>query len=89
MKTQPDDAENLSCKELVELVTEYLEGVLSAADRGRFDRHIRECTDCAAHLEQMRFTLQAAARSPTEEPLATTMGPLLAAFRQWKRSRQV
>ena len=41
----------LACQQMVELVTEYLEGTLSRADRKRFDGHIRGCPNCTAYLE--------------------------------------
>jgi anti-sigma factor RsiW len=47
----------MSCKELVELVTEYLEGTLSAMDRARFEAHLAGCDDCDVYLQQMRQTI--------------------------------
>jgi anti-sigma factor RsiW len=44
------DVEQLSCQELVELVTDYLEGALSPVDAARFEDHIGRCTGCAAYL---------------------------------------
>jgi anti-sigma factor RsiW len=44
----------MTCEHLVELVTDYLEGALSEADRARFDEHIAECPMCQVHLERMR-----------------------------------
>jgi anti-sigma factor RsiW len=74
----------LSCQELVELVTDYLEGVLPEAERARFDEHIGGCTGCRQYVEQMRATIE----------LTGTLGPadlsteaeqtLLEAFRSWK-----
>jgi anti-sigma factor RsiW len=49
----------LSCRELVELVTDYLEGVLTAAERMRFEAHLSECDGCEAYLEQMLLTIRA------------------------------
>ncbi len=50
----PDD---LSCQELVELITDHLEDALSADDRTRFDRHLATCPHCRAFLDQMRLTI--------------------------------
>ena len=65
----------LSCKELVELVTAYDEGVLPVEERARFDEHLTECPDCVEYLAQFRRTvaaiglaapsLKARPRSPT------------------------
>lgn len=77
--------EALTCRELVELVTEYLEGALSPEDRARFDQHITECADCTAHLQQMRRTLRLVGRL-TEGSVSPEAGEaLLGAFREWRR----
>ena len=63
-----DGADNLiqplemTCQELVELVTEYLEGALPASDRRRFDEHLAECPHCVAYLDQMRITIRLVGR---------------------------
>jgi anti-sigma factor RsiW len=54
--TSPAD---IPCNELVELVTEYLDGALSEADRVRFEQHLVICGGCAAHVDQMRVTREA------------------------------
>ena len=48
------DVEQLSCQELVELVTDYLEGALSPEETARFEDHIGRCAGCTAYLEQIR-----------------------------------
>ena len=53
------DERALTCKELVELVTEYLEGVLSSEDKERFEVHSATCNGCTTYLQQMRKTIQA------------------------------
>ena len=53
------DERALTCKELVELVTEYLEGVLSSEDKERFEVHLATCNGCTTYLQQMRKTIQA------------------------------
>jgi anti-sigma factor RsiW len=74
----------LACQELVELVTDYLEGRLSPVDRERFDAHIAGCDACTAYLEQMRMTLEALGRIPEESISAQAQEELLAAFREWR-----
>jgi anti-sigma factor RsiW len=78
-------AEALTCRELVELVTEYLEGALSAGDRARFDDHIAECVDCTAHLNQMRRTLRVVGRLTEGSLRPEARDALLTAFRDWRR----
>jgi anti-sigma factor RsiW len=74
----------MACRELVELVTEYLEGTLGPQDRARFDAHIAGCDACTAYLEQMRQTLRALGRIPEESISVEAREELLVAFRDWR-----
>ena len=78
------DVEQLSCRELVELVTDYLEGALSEEERLRFDEHIGTCTGCRVYVEQLRETIVVVGRL-SESSLATDAErELLEAFRGWR-----
>jgi anti-sigma factor RsiW len=77
-------ARELSCREVVELVTEYLEGALSRRDRKRFERHLAGCGGCTAHLEQMRRTIRATGRLTEEQTTEEARRELVTAFRDWK-----
>ena len=57
MAASPND---MSCKELVELVTDYLEGALSPADQRRFELHLGKCEGCKVYIDQIRLTIKAA-----------------------------
>jgi anti-sigma factor RsiW len=46
------------CSWIVEVVTDYLEGVLQPAPRRRVERHVGTCQGCAAYLAQMRSTVR-------------------------------
>ena len=72
------------CRELVELVSDYLEDGLSAADRSRFEAHIAGCEHCAAYLRQMRETLELLGRLPVDALSAQAEADLRAAFRDWR-----
>ena len=76
---------DLNCDELVEIVTEYLEGALSDADRSRFERHVDACAGCANYLDQIRRTIELAGRVTADDLTEETKTELLAAFRDWKR----
>ena len=76
--------EELSCKELVELVTEYIEGVLPLESRLRFEEHIAECDGCRVYLEQMRQTIQLSGTLSEEKISESGKAKLLEAFRNWK-----
>ncbi len=76
--------DDLPCQELVELVTEYLEGRLPDEQRRRFDEHLEGCSGCRNYLEQMRLTIKSLG-SLSETWLDTPMKERLqAAFREWR-----
>jgi anti-sigma factor RsiW len=76
----------LSCRELVELVTDYLENALPAAQHARFEEHIADCPGCTAYLEQMRTTIRVT-HTLTEDTLDPQYkDELLNVFRNWKNS---
>ncbi len=77
----------LTCQELVELITDYLEGHLPAPERARFEAHLADCPDCPVYLEQMRQTIRLLGRLPTERIPPAAREELLRAFREWKRGR--
>jgi anti-sigma factor RsiW len=54
--------EQMQCRDLVELVTEYMEGALPAADRVGFEAHLASCPGCLAYLHQMRITIRVVAK---------------------------
>jgi|Tabmets5t2r1_1033131.scaffolds.fasta_scaffold60606_2 anti-sigma factor RsiW len=72
-----------TCRELAELVTAYLDGVLSESEREGFEAHLAECRDCAVHLEQMRRTIAELGQLPPEELSDSERDELLVAFRGW------
>ena len=77
--------DEMTCKELVELVTEYLEGTLSTLDSVRFEEHLAECPGCHTYLQQMRQTIRVVGRLPEESLSPDSREELLRAFRMWKR----
>ena len=79
-------AENeMSCKELLEVITEYLEGTLPEGERARFEYHLGKCPGCQTYLEQMRQTVRAVGRLSDDSLPADIRDKLLAAFRGWKK----
>jgi len=77
--------EELTCRELVELVTDYLEGSLPTEERARFEGHLAGCEGCRSYLEQMRLTIRAMGRLTEESIPDGAREELLRAFRAWKR----
>jgi anti-sigma factor RsiW len=81
------DLGGLTCKEVVELVTDYLEDALPADMRRRFDQHLSACDPCVVYLEQMRQTIATLGKLPEESVPQTAMDTLLHHFRGWPRER--
>ncbi|HET7297254.1 MAG TPA: zf-HC2 domain-containing protein [Burkholderiales bacterium] len=79
------DLPELPCRELVELVTDYLEDRLSPIDRARFEAHLTECEACRTYLEQFRETIRVLGRLPEESLSPEAREALLTAFRGWSR----
>jgi len=78
---------DLACKELVELITDYLEEALSDEDRARFEGHLVTCGGCKEYLQQMRSVI-GLSRKLSEEPLPESVrDELLTVFRRWKSER--
>ncbi|HVW31190.1 MAG TPA: anti-sigma factor [Acidimicrobiia bacterium] len=77
----------LTCQEVVELVTEYLDGAMDSRRRARFEAHLTACSGCTAYLEQFRTTLAVAGRLEPEAVPAPVMAELLDAFRHWASDR--
>ena len=76
-------AERLSCQELVELVTDYLEDALAPVERARFEAHIEPCDGCRTYLEQIRTTIELTGRLTPEQLEPAAEAALLGAFRDW------
>ena len=76
---------HLNCRELVELVTAYLEGDLSRGERKRFDAHLSGCDGCTMYVEQMRRTIELTGILSVDDVSLEAEEVLLRAFRDWKR----
>jgi predicted anti-sigma-YlaC factor YlaD len=79
-----DTVEQLSCQELVELVTDYLEGALTPDDVARFEAHVEPCSGCRTYLAQIRTTIELSGRLTPEQLSPDAETTLLGAFRDWK-----
>lgn len=74
----------ITCRELTEVVTDYLEGVMPPEDRARFDAHLELCEGCVNYVSQMRQTVRAVGELDPAEVEATVPDDVLAAFRAWR-----
>ena len=80
-------ARELTCREMVELVTEYLDDRMAPADRERFDAHLAVCDGCRAYVEQFRLTLTALGELPEEHLSGGVQAALMDAFQDWHAAR--
>jgi len=70
-----------ACRDLVELVTEYLEGTLPPQVRGAVERHLDECADCLEFVAQSRLTVAATGSLRADSLPASSQQQLIQAFR--------
>ena len=77
-------APHISCLELVEVVSEYVEGTMPPADRRRFEAHLDLCPGCVTYVDQIRETIRLVGRSAVAEPESLPgIDRLRDAFRGW------
>ena len=77
--------EHISCHEVVELVTDYVEGELPAAETALFEQHLNFCEGCVWYVDQMRTTMHLVGAIEEEDLPDEMRERLLTAFRGWKR----
>jgi anti-sigma factor RsiW len=78
-------AQGLTCHEVVELITDYLEDALPEDDRRRVEQHLAGCDGCTHYLEQMRQTIRLTGMLTEEQVPEVQKRQLLDAFRTWTR----
>lgn len=75
---------DLPCQEVVEMVTDYLEGALTSADRRALERHLTVCEHCTEYLAQIRETIQLTGRITTEDLTPEMRTDLTDLYRRWR-----
>ena len=78
-------AEHITCQEVVELVSDYLDQALPPEEASLFEQHVNFCDGCEWYLDQMRSTVATVGRITAQDVPEETREKLLAAFREWKR----
>jgi hypothetical protein len=81
-----ESAEHITCQELVELVTDYLETALPSSEAELFEQHLNFCEGCVWYVREMRTTVATTGRLREEDVPPETRDQLLTVFRDWKRS---
>ena len=75
----------LSCQEMTEVVTDYLDEALPPDEQQRYERHLSYCAGCSTYLDQMRETIRQTSTVAREETLTPTLREeIVAKFRAWK-----
>ena len=82
------EVEHVTCREFVELLTDYLDGALAAEERADIERHIVICRGCSNYVEQFRTTIDLLGRVAGDEPDEAQASAALAIFRDWQAGRQ-
>jgi predicted anti-sigma-YlaC factor YlaD len=80
------EAAGITCREMVELMTDYLEEAMSPEGRGRFEEHLAACDGCTNYLGQLREAIRVTGTLTEEHIPAEKKDELLRAFRDWHRS---
>ena len=78
--------QHITCQEVVELVTDYLERALDAGETSLFEQHLNFCDGCITYVDQLRMTIDVVGRVEEQDVPPETRERLLTAFRDWKRS---
>ncbi len=75
---------DFACQQIVELVTEYLEGTLSRSQRRRFEAHIADCPHCTEYLAQMRATIRLTGRLDGDDLTAEMREDFTRIYKRWR-----
>jgi anti-sigma factor RsiW len=78
----------LVCREVVELVTDYLEGALSRDERRRFEAHLADCPHCTEYLAQIQATIRLTGRLEPDDLTAEMREDLGELYRRWREGGQ-
>jgi anti-sigma factor RsiW len=77
--------DELSCQQVVEIITDYLEDALDPRDRLHVEEHLALCPGCKVYLDQMRSTVRALGHIPVDTLSQRAQADLMLAFRQFRR----
>jgi anti-sigma factor RsiW len=76
--------QSLVCRQAAELVTDYLEGALSQAQRRRFEAHLERCLDCPEYLAQIRAVIALAGTITPDDLTPRMRGEFIRLYRRWR-----
>jgi anti-sigma factor RsiW len=84
--TRPD-GHDITCRQAVALMTDYLDGVLAPRDQALVEAHLAECEDCAEHLRQIRITVAATGQIRADDLAPSAREDIMAVYRRWQQAR--
>jgi anti-sigma factor RsiW len=79
-----ESADHISCQEVVELVTGYLDGALPAEDAALFEQHLNFCEGCVWYVHQIKATIETVGQVGEEDIPPEAKEGLMSAFRDWR-----
>jgi anti-sigma factor RsiW len=82
------DAHDITCRQAVALMTDYLDGALSQDDVDLVEAHLGECEGCAEHLRQIRITVAVTGRIREDDLAPRAREDLMDLYRRWQRDRE-
>lgn len=74
----------LVCREAVELMADYLDGLLPDAEQARLEQHLAACPHCSEYLAQLRATMDALGRAEPEALSDAALGEIVALYQRWR-----
>jgi len=78
----------LACQEMVELVTDYLEGTLTRSQRRRFEAHLAGCENCTEYLRQMRTTIRLTGSLSAEDMTPHMREEFTELYQRWRAEEE-
>ena len=88
MRLLKSSRQDLACQQAVELVTDYLEGVLCRSERRRFEKHLTICPGCTEYLAQIRATIAITGRVTPDDLSEHMRDEFIALYRRWQHDRE-
>ena len=85
-RTKPDP-HDITCRQAVALMTDYLDGALGPDDRALVEAHLAECENCAEHLRQIRITVAVTGRIREQDLDPAAREDLMDLYRRWRSDR--
>lgn len=84
LRRRRPDGHDVTCKQAVGLVTDYLDGALAPDERARFEAHLAVCDPCAEHVKQIEVAIAVAGRVRDDDLDPLAREDLMNLYRRWR-----